>query len=258
MSGWLDPVRNALDQSPEPINFFFRDDDGGWSDDRLFKLLDLFADYDLPVDLAIIPQAVTPALTRRICERIEVNRERIGVHQHGFAHVSHEMEGRKCEFGPARERELQEHDIALGKRILAELFGSIVQPIFTPPWNRCTAQTGDCLIRLGFRILSRDSSAAPLNISGLSELPVRIDWFAKRKGIRLNADKVGVLIADAVRDAKPVGVMFHHALMDADERRAAGELLAIVAAHNRARCQLMQSLVREHPVAQVGQCPNFL
>ena len=242
MRNWLDPVRNALDSSPEPVTFFFRDDDGGWSDDRLFKLLDLFAAYDLPVDLAIIPQALTTALARRICERIEVNRERIGVHQHGFAHVNHETEGRKCEFGPARGRELQEHDIAFGKRILAELFGPILQPIFTPPWNRCTRQTGDCLTRLGFRILSRDSSAAPLNISGLSELPVRIDWFAKRKGVRLNANEVGVMIADAVRDAKPVGVMFHHALMDADERRSAGELLALVAAHNRAQSRLMQSL----------------
>jgi hypothetical protein len=244
MSGWLDPVRKALDASPEPITFFFRDDDGGWSDNRLFKLLDLFADYRLPVDLAIIPQALTPALARSIRERIEANRERIGIHQHGFAHVNHESEGRKCEFGPARGPELQEQDIASGKIILAEFFGPILQPIFTPPWNRCTAQTGDCLIRLGFRILSRDSSAAPFNISGLSELPVRIDWFAKRKGVRLNTDQLGTLIADTVRDAKPVGVMFHHALMDRDEIRVAGELLALVAAHNRAQCQLMQSLVR--------------
>ena len=243
MSGWLDPVRKALDASPEPVTFFFRDDDGGWSDDRLFKLLDLFAVYHLPVDLAIIPQALTPEPARRIRERIEAERGRIGIHQHGFAHINHEMEGRKCEFGPARGRQLQEHDLALGKRILAELFGPIVQPIFTPPWNRCTAQTGGCLIRLGFRILSRDSSAAHLNISGLSELPVRVDWFARRKGVRLNAGQLGELIAHAVRDAEPIGVMFHHALMDVDERRAAGELLALVAAHNRAQCQPMQSLV---------------
>lgn len=258
MSGWLDPVRNALDLSPEPITFFFRDDDGGWGDDRLFKLLDLFADYDLPIDLAIIPQALTPALARKIRGRIETNRERIGLHQHGFAHVNHEAEGRKCEFGPTRAQELQEQDIADGKRILAETFGPILQPIFTPPWNRCTAETGDCLIRLGFRILSRDSSAAPLDILGLSELPVRVDWFAKRKGVRLNTYEVGLLAADAVRYAKPVGVMFHHALMDGDERRAAGELLALVAAHNRALCQPMQSLVREHPNAQVGHSPDFL
>ena len=40
---WLDPLRRALDASPAPATFFFRDDDVGWSDDRLFSLLDLFA-----------------------------------------------------------------------------------------------------------------------------------------------------------------------------------------------------------------------
>ena len=241
MSGWLDPVRNALDVSPEPITFFFRDDDGGWSDERLFKLLDLFDHHGLPIDLAIIPQALTPALARSIRDRIEANTRRIGIHQHGFAHVNHEPEGRKCEFGPARAEELQEHDISSGKRMLYELFGPTIQPIFTPPWNRCTAQTGDCLIRLGFRVLSRDSSAAPLDIPGLSELPVRIDWFAKHKGVRLNVNQLGALIAEACREEKPVGVMFHHALMDGDELRATGELLALLAAHDRAECRLMQT-----------------
>ena len=116
-------------------------------------------------------------------------------------------------------------------------------PDIQPDLSRCTAQTGGCLTRLGFRILSRDYSAVPLSILGLCELPVRIDWFAKRKGVRLNVNQMGTLIADAVKYSKPVGVMFHHALMDADERKAAGELLALVAAHNRAHCKLMRSLI---------------
>lgn len=243
MSHWLDPVRYALDSLPDPVPLFFRDDDGGWSDDRLFRLLDLFAGYDLPVDLAVIPRALTQALAQKLCERIEANRELIAVHQHGFAHANHELEGRKCEFGPSRSRLLQQQDIESGKRLLADLFGPIAQPIFTPPWNRSTALTGQCLIDLGFRILSRDRSAEPLNISALSELPVRVDWFAKRKGFRLNQNQMGQLIADAVRDSEPVGIMFHHALMDACERDSASELLALLAAHDKAQCRLMQSFV---------------
>jgi hypothetical protein len=71
---------------------------------------------------------------------------------------------------------------------------------------------------------------------------VRIDWFAKRKGLRINLNDVGLLAAAAIKDSGPIGIMFHHAIMDADERRAAGELLAALAAHDRARCDLMQSL----------------
>jgi hypothetical protein len=39
----------------------------------------------------------------------------------------------------------------------------------------------------------------------------------------------------------PVGIMFHHAVMDGQERRAAGELLALIADHDRARTHSMLS-----------------
>jgi len=242
MSDWLYPVRSALDEAPEPVAFFFRDDDAGWEDDQLFRLLDLFAGYALPVDLAVIPQALTPRLAREISRCIETSAGRVGVHQHGFAHKNHEPEGRKCEFGLTRTRAQQERDIESGKSFLAEMFGPLVQPIFTPPWNRCTAITGECLVRFGFDTLSRDHSAKTLGISGLLELPVRIDWFAKRKGSRLNLNSLGALVADAIKDSGPVGIMFHHAIMDAEEMRAASELLAVLARHHRARCDLMQAL----------------
>jgi hypothetical protein len=258
MSNWLDPLRTALDQSPEPLTFFFRDDDAGWGDERLFKLLDLFANHDMPIDLAVIPQALTPLLAQKIRERIETRGERIGIHQHGFAHRNHEPEGRKCEFGPARGRAEQQRDIESGKCFLAELFGPIVQPIFTPPWNRCTTVTGDCLVRLGVRILSRDHTAKALGVSGLAELPVRVDWFAKRKGSRLSLNEVGVLIADAVKQSSPIGIMFHHAVMDAGERQAAGELLALLAEHIQARCELMQTAIEEESRAKTDSASTPL
>jgi peptidoglycan/xylan/chitin deacetylase (PgdA/CDA1 family) len=242
MSRWLDPVRSALDQATDPVTFFFRDDDAGWSDDRLFRLLDLFAHYDLPLDLAVIPQALTPALARELSERIQSAGSLISAHQHGFAHINHELEGRKSEFGPARPRALQERDIESGQRLLRELLGPVVQPIFTPPWNRCLKVTGDCLARLGFRVLSRDRSSEALNISGLSELPVVVDWFAKRKGARLNLSQLGALIVETMKDSKPVGIMFHHAIMDERDRNTAGDLLALLAGHNQAQCRLIASV----------------
>lgn len=242
MSKWLDPVRQALDAAPQPVIFFFRDDDAGWDDERLFKLLDQFADHDLPIDLAVIPQALTQALARDLCGRIEARPGRLRVHQHGFAHVNHESEGRKCEFGPSRPRALQQRDIESGRNRLAEFLGSTVHPIFTPPWNRCTPATGACLVELGFRVLSRDYSAAPMRIAGLAQLPVRVDWFARRQVLRLNREALGAMIAEAVTASEPVGVMLHHALMDTNERQATGELLALLAAHKRAHCHLMQAL----------------
>ncbi|HEX8068768.1 MAG TPA: hypothetical protein VF546_02375 [Pyrinomonadaceae bacterium] len=246
MSAWLDELRRVLDASARPVAFFFRDDDAGWADDELYALLDLFARRALPVDLAAIPCAVTPALAAELRARVAAEPDKVAVHQHGFAHLNHEPAGRKCEFGDARPRELQRRDIELGRRLLVELHGLPVGHVFTPPWNRCTAITGACLRTAGFRVLSRDATAPPLNVAGLAELPVTFDWFARRKGVGLARAERGALLAAAATEATnrqtPVGVMFHHAQMDAAEMACADELLALVAAHANARCRLMCEL----------------
>lgn len=234
---WLDPVTRALDTASAPVPIFFRDDDAGWGTARLTTLLDLFAGWSLPVDLAVIPKELDAVLARELAARPEV-----GLHQHGLAHVNHEREGGKCEFGPTRGAAAQRRDIAEGRERLAELLGARVDPIFTPPWNRCTAATGRCLAELGFDVLSREARAAPLGVPGLCELPVCVDWFAHRHGERLSRPELGARIGGAMGAGAPVGVMFHHAVMDAGELRHAAELLAVVAGHERARPALMMEL----------------
>jgi hypothetical protein len=227
------------------VDFFFRDDDAGWRDERLFALLDLFERQRLPIDVAAIPKAVTPALAAELRARVAASPERLAVHQHGFAHLNHEAEGRKCEFGPSRPRALQLQDIESGRRLLSEVHGLHAGYIFTPPWNRCTEATGEALRDAGFRVLSRDVTARPLGIAGLYELPVRVDWFARRKGVRLSPEELGASLAEALNDAgSPVGVMFHHELMEVGELSRAGELLALLSAHPSARCRLMSALAR--------------
>src|SRR5262249_32889175 len=129
----VEPLRWALDALPAPVTFFFRDDDIGWDDDRLLDLLDILGHHSLPVDLAAPPAAISIDLARTLRARAEASPELVAVHQHGFAHVNHEPEGRKCEFGPSRSAADQRRDIDCGRRRLADVFGPIVQPIFTPP-----------------------------------------------------------------------------------------------------------------------------
>ena len=230
MSAWLDSTRQALAEAAEPVPFFVRDDDVGWADAQLFAVLDLFADVDLPIDLAVIPRAMTARLARRL----EARRQPIDVHQHGYAHVNHEPEGRKCEFGPVRSRAGQCQDIGRGQQRLRALLGPGVRPIFTPPWNRCTADTAACLVDLGFVALSRDNSAGRFGLAGLAELPVSFDWFAKRKGSPLSRRERGDLLAQQIRVATSVGIMLHHAPMDADDLAALRELLVLLADRRQA------------------------
>src|SRR3954469_20118717 len=108
---WLDPLRARLDARNEPVTFFFRDDDAGWADKRLFELLDLFEERRLPLDLAAIPRAMNEPLADALRSRHAGAAGRVGLHQHGFVHVNHEPEGRKQEFGPARSAAEQRDDI---------------------------------------------------------------------------------------------------------------------------------------------------
>ena len=75
MTAWLDPLRLALDEHPDPVTVFFRDDDAGWADDALRTVMDLFAEDDLPLDVAVIPAALTPPLAH------EGGRNRHGIRQ---------------------------------------------------------------------------------------------------------------------------------------------------------------------------------
>jgi peptidoglycan/xylan/chitin deacetylase (PgdA/CDA1 family) len=232
---WLAPIEAALHAAPAPVEVFFRDDDAGWDDARLYALLDLFDRHALPVDLAVIPRAVSGGLARNLRAR------GVALHQHGFAHVSHEREGRSCEFGASRRPADIRRDILAGRALLRDLFGDVPLPIFTPPWNRCSAATGAELERLGI-VLSRERRAPSLGVPGLAELSIDVDWGAKRRGVRLTRDAVAGRLVDAITGGGPVGILFHHAAMDADERSDADRLLSLVSRHAACRAVPMSHL----------------
>jgi hypothetical protein len=244
VSNWLGPLSSALAQAREPVEFFFRDDDAGWDDERLMALLDAFQERGMPLDLAVIPRALSRELARVLTARATAWDGRLGLHQHGLAHVNHEPDGRKGEFGPARSPRMQRDDLVEGRTLLDALLPGLTLPLFTPPWNRCTAATAELLVELGFRALSRDTAAPQFGMAGLIELPVSVDWsYARRAGSRLTWVELGQLAGDRVRLGGPVGVNLHHAVMDGSELALVCELCDLLGTHERVRCHTMQSLL---------------
>ena len=242
MTPWLDPVHQALDESDVGIDFFFRDDDVGWANDEFRALIACFRRHSVPIDIAAIPSALTAEFAGEISALHDDAPALVGIHQHGFSHTNHEVFGRKCEFGTSRTRQEQYSDIQLGKMKLEAMFGSALDPIFTPPWNRCTEITGECLRELGFRVLSRDATAPSLALAGLDELPISIDWFAKKNGARLSFECLGALLANRVKQRQRIGIMLHHELMNAYERDLLDDLLALLSTHPQAHCKLMREI----------------
>lgn len=230
MSDWLDPLRSVLDTGDQQVRFFFRDDDAGWDDDALERLLDVFEPHGMPLDVAAIPAAVTPRTVQLLTSRLSQGRNDVAVHQHGYAHVNHEPEGRKCEFGVSRSAAEQADDIAAGRELLGSRLGDLA-PVFTPPWNRCAPWTAEVLRDLGVAVLSRDLSAGVAGVPGLVELPVTVDWFAKRRKVPVDRTGRGELLAEMAREPRPVGVMLHHEVMSDQDLADAGALLALLAGH---------------------------
>jgi predicted deacetylase len=238
MTGWLDGLRRMLDGAARSVDFFFRNDDVGWADERLPPLLDLFAARELPVDLSVIPAALGDETARRLSDRCAASAGRIRVHQHGWRHANHERAGRKCEFGLSRMATDQRRDLRSGHARLQAALGPWVDPVFTPPWNRCTQATVALLTAGSYRVLSRNAGAMRLDTAGLVELPVAVDW-QKLEGAEAGGSALGAAITDAAAQDRPVGVMLHHAAMTEDGCRALAALLDLLARHERARCLTM-------------------
>lgn len=242
MTPWLDAVSAALDAAPATTRFFFRDDDAGWDDEGLDRLLDVFERSAVPLDLAVIPHALTPNLARGLIDRKRAASGRLGLHQHGFRHCNHETKGRKCEFGPSRAFVDQITDIAAGSERLMDLLGEDIDPIFTPPWNRCGQITVHALVELGFAILSRDATAAALEPLGLVDLPVAVDWLKPRQRGEPDCAALGARLAACVRDSKPVGLMLHHATLCAADYHALRDLLHLLQGNAHAQCLSMRAV----------------
>lgn len=235
----------ALDAAPAPVHFFLRDDDGGWDDARLFALLDCTQRAGVPIDLAMIPQSTSETLAASLAARIDAAPQLLGVHQHGFAHTNHEAVERKCEFGGSRRHDMQRQDLVAGRARLREWFATRLDPIFTPPWNRCSAHTPALLAELGYAALSRDCGAAAQR--ALPELAVDLDWCKQRHLAAAAGEDFVERIARALtrciaQEQPTVGVMLHHADMAEQELPLLAALLAAVKSHPRAQWRPMREL----------------
>ena len=249
MSAGLHTLLAALDAAPAPVAFFLRDDDAGWDDARLFALLDCTEHAGVPIDLAVIPQATSAALATSLSARKTAAPGLFGLHQHGYAHTNHETLERKCEFGPARSIDAQRSDLSAGRERLLGYFGDQLDPFFTPPWNRCSATTPALLAALGFSALSRSRGAEAQQV--LPELSVDVDWckqqrIAREHGEADGSARIAAALAQRVATSGPggpVGLMLHHAEMDAGDLALLAALLRATMRHPQVRWRPIRALL---------------
>ncbi len=215
----LDALGAALAARPRPVTVFFRDDDAGWANDRLSTLCETMSEAGVALDAAVIPaalDAVTSAHIDRLSRRFAST---LNFHQHGYAHSNHQVEGRNCEFGSDRDIEQQRRDISLGQERLRSALGALLDPIFTPPWNRCTEDACRALAEFDFRAISRITGSTNIEHFGLADISVAIDWQKKRRGVPLTGSEFCQYAQHYLLNSDVVGVMLHHEHLDGSDLR---------------------------------------
>jgi predicted deacetylase len=158
-------------------------------------------------------------------------------------HCNHEKEGRKCEFGPSRSYDEQFEDIAKGRAILEQAFPNRFFPAFTPPWNRCTTATFKALDELGFQIFSKDRGKEAVNGYRFREISTTIDLYRWKGGATMKEpEEIVSSLIDQIQDARTIGLLLHHKVMDAHAFRFLDHLLQELSRSTIVRFHTFQSL----------------
>ena len=208
---------SGINDRDRPVTVFFRDDDGGWANERLEALCDRFVACGTALDLAVIPGALDTDAEFALRRNLRRHGDLLHLHQHGYTHTNHQHSGRKCEFGNDRDLQAQRRDIVKGRSRLQEMFGDWVEPIFTPPWNRCTSSTCAALAGLNFAGISRVAGSSEIDCHGLVDVSIAVDWQKSRAGVRLSRPDFFQYANRRFAEHDVVGVMLHHELMDDEE-----------------------------------------
>lgn len=222
------------------VDLFFRDDDVDEDEPTLRRLLNLFAQKNVPLILGVIPAKLTDE-----CVGLLAQFSSLELVQHGWQHVNHELAGRKCEFGASRSFDEQYADLARGQASMYEAFGNQWFPAFIPPWNRCTATTHQALDQLGFRVLSQLRKDSPLAGFSWQEISVTLDLFRWKDGATLKpTDELLGQIAAQCTQPQPIGIMLHHKVMNDDAFLFLEQLIDTLQPATNVRFHTFQTLLK--------------
>ncbi|ROR03075.1 polysaccharide deacetylase family protein [Desulfosoma caldarium] len=215
---WRERLEDLVQRLPSgnKARLFFRADDIGAAGYSFDALCALFREHGVPLALAVVPAWLTETRTARILASAPLHENLWGWHQHGWRHVNWQKTGKKAEFGHQRPLEKQWRDIWRGNMKLLNIFQDRLLPVFTPPWNRCSATTLEVLAQLGFQAVSTMDPLpkAGKNKGRLKNLRIAVDLHT-RKHEDGPADYAALLqeLRAALNKDTPAGIMIHHQRM---------------------------------------------
>jgi len=231
-------------EAKKEINIFLRDDDADDDLETLRHLFDVTLASAVPLNLAVIPDALTEAGIRLLDNHKHLHPTLVELHQHGWSHLNHEKEGRKCEFGVSRTFDQQLEDISKGKALLEERFKDKFYPVFTPPWNRCTDDTLKALDRLGFKVFSKDKGKERATGFSFQEISTTLDLYRwKGNPTMKSPEEIVEQLVQQMEGDDPIGLLLHHKVMGQEEFKLLDQLLCVLRTSANVKFHTFQSLL---------------
>lgn len=242
------------------VEVWWRDDDAGAPCAALDRLLDLAEACRAPLALAVIPAQAEPSLAATLATHSAV----VDVLQHGYAHNDNAPAGaKKCELVDPTTRPAILDELSRGHERLAALFGTRLQPVMVPPWNRIEPALVARLPAIGFTGLStyqarRAAAAAP----GLAQANCHLDilqWRPQRRfvgtaaAVALLAGHLAAKRQGAADAAEPSGLLSHHQAHDAAAWHFLAELLERLTHHPAVRLLRAAEVFAAAPTGPAGQ-----
>ena len=247
MVGWRG-LADELDEwaaTGREAHLWWRDDDATQATPALARLIDITAEADVPLCLAVIPAHAEPGLAARI----DGASEGVVAVPHGYAHRNHApSDQRNAEYPAERGLDAMIEELERAWRLTADLFGPRAMPVLVPPWNRIARDLIPRLPEAGYRGLStfapRDPATPLPSVAGLCRCNVHvdiIDWRGSRRFIGEAAtleaivERLATLRADVGASAQPLGILTHHLMHDEAAWAFLGAFAALTRGHRAVR-----------------------
>jgi hypothetical protein len=194
-----------------PVQFWWRDDDAGAVLPPLKQLVELSRKKQIPLALAVVPEAAESELFRLLHDRVTVL-------QHGTDHRNRAAPGeKKTEYPLAEPVEAALARVCDGLGTLRTLAGKRFLPVLAPPWNRVREDLLQELPAIGIRGLSGYGARASVEPApGLRQVNTHVDIVAWRAGKGFVGETAALSSAlKSLSNEQPLGLLTHHAVHDA-------------------------------------------
>ena len=193
---------------------FFRADDIGIPSNQFIQLIEIFRKHQLPLCLATVPTWLTANRLSTLQQITGNSKKQWYWHQHGYVHRNFEQIGKNQEFGSVRNYSDITSSLKKGKNRLNLLLGTLNQPVFTPPWNRCSMETLQSLKKLGFKAISRSRGAKPPTSPTFPDFQVNVDLHTRKES---HAEQGFLNLLGEIEQSLATGscgIMLHHQRMN--------------------------------------------